>query len=143
MTALSHTVTQHFTTTLTTSIHQSLSTDLAGGLAFPDSGEVRRVATRCLQLFDLNASGSTHVQSQRFLSRAWGGLAGDVADVPLRPLVEQLSAGSICVQDLISDTSPEATSLFHWLAAFRHVGIPDVRSQYTSMFHYHKYLDSW
>ena len=94
-----------------------------GGLAFPSEADVQRVAAQAIHLFDSNpcAAGAQHVQSQRFLSKTWGGLRGDkLGDPPLRGLMESLALGDIRLVDIVDVAEPPAMSLLKWVSAFRH-----------------------
>ena len=97
-----------------------------GGLAYPCSQTVQKVALRCIQLFDAapGSAGSQHTQSRRFCDPHFEGLLADPTDVPLRPILDRLAAGSATLIDLMSDSTPAVRSLFHWLSAFRFVGVP-------------------
>ena len=99
-----------------------------GGLAFPNSADVRRVACRALRLYDQapNAPGSLHVQSQRFLNPRWAGLHPSVdqgSDRPLRTLIESLACGERSLSDIaVAATTADGVleqNLLYWLSAFR------------------------
>lgn len=104
-----------------------------GGLAYPDDDTVRRVAARCISLYDAasdTSRGARHSQSRRFLDKTWTGLRGDHTDVSLRPIMEALASGHIIRSELMGNQPTAGISeamianFFKWVSAFRFVRIP-------------------
>lgn len=110
------------------------------GLAYPDDGEVQRVAARCIKLYDSNsfAPGSWHAQSQRFLNKNWGGLPGFTSDPPLRWIMELVAEGELTIPDIFAEIDSLLTresmvdievsadiaakrNFVYWVSAFRFV----------------------
>lgn len=107
--------------TLSFSLSSSVQLTSQGGLAYPDDGQVQRCAAQCLKLFDANptSSGSTHIQSRRFLAGDWNGLHDDPEkDPPLRGLVEALASGDTTMLDISKGKTSAEVSFIGWVSSF-------------------------
>lgn len=101
------------------------------GIAHHQVDVARRVAKRCLHLFDSGAWGCDHRQSQRFLDPNF--IGHDSSDIPLRPLVEKFAFANA---DLMTE---EMKPLCRWLARLATIRVAErsvegIRSLITKVY---------